>query len=74
MWEYDMISRRRLDMARKKRQARKIYKYMGDDAVKLADHLRNCSCVLCGNPRKYFKKRTLQEMKFFEVDDGIFRW
>lgn len=36
------------------------------DAVRLADHLKNCSCVLCGNPR-HFRKRaerlTLQERR-----------
>lgn len=23
-----------------------------------------CSCYMCGNPRKYFKEKTLQEKKF----------
>ena len=26
-----------------------------------ADHLASCSCWMCGNERKYFKKRTRQE-------------
>ena len=29
----------------------------------------NCgdpNCVMCGNPRKFFKERTLQEKKFIE--------
>ncbi len=30
------------------------------------DTTKLCSCVMCGNPRKYFGERTLQEKKFFE--------
>lgn len=26
-------------------------------------HCKPCSCPLCGNPRKYFKARTLEEMR-----------
>jgi len=32
-------------------------------------HSLNCGdpdCVMCGNPRKFFKERTLQEKKFIE--------
>lgn len=33
-------------------------------------HSLNCGdpkCVMCGNPRKFFKERTLQEKKFIEA-------
>ena len=32
-------------------------------------HSLNCgdpTCAMCGNPRKFFKERTLQERKFIE--------
>jgi hypothetical protein len=32
-------------------------------------HSLNCgdpNCAMCGNPRKFFKERTLQEKKFIE--------
>ena len=28
-----------------------------------ANHGKICSCYACGNPRKYFKERTIQEKK-----------
>ena len=33
-------------------------------------HAMNCgipNCVMCGNPRKIFKEKTIQEKKFDEV-------
>lgn len=36
--------------------------------LKLERHHRNttkiCSCMMCGNPRKYYKEKTFQETKF----------
>ena len=26
-----------------------------------------CSCYACGNPRKHWKQRTIQELRFFEA-------
>lgn len=26
-----------------------------------------CSCYMCGNPRKYFKEKTIQEQSFLET-------
>ena len=26
-----------------------------------------CSCHACGNPRKHWKQRTIQELRFFEA-------
>jgi hypothetical protein len=31
-------------------------------AVRLAEHLKNCSCHLCGNPRRIWGARTRQEL------------
>ena len=28
-----------------------------------------CSCPMCGNPRKYFKEKTIQEKSFLETTD-----
>lgn len=27
-----------------------------------------CSCSMCGNPRKYFEEKTVQEEKFAQVE------
>lgn len=48
-------------------KAKKIYKEQGDKAIKYADHLKTCSCHMCGNQRRYAKgeeKLTMQERKF----------
>ena len=37
--------------------------YYNNFANKNADNLKKCSCWMCGNPRKHFKERTLQEKK-----------
>lgn len=42
------------------------------DAIRLADHLKNCSCILCGNPRRFRKRAarlTLQERR---VEASVF--
>lgn len=31
---------------------------------KLAENRKKCSCYMCGNARRMFKEKTLQEMKF----------
>lgn len=28
-----------------------------------------CSCPMCGNPRKYFGQRTIQELSFAQTDN-----
>jgi hypothetical protein len=33
---------------------------------KLVHTPANCSCEMCGNPRKFFKQRTIQEKKQLE--------
>ena len=57
-------SLRRKYKERKKEYSEKIY-----GTTKLADHMKNCSCILCGNPRKYFKEKTIQEKR---VNDKLY--
>lgn len=32
-----------------------------------ADHMAQCSCHMCGNPRKHFGEKTMQEKKADEA-------
>jgi hypothetical protein len=61
--EVDMRSRafRRHQLDKKKKLARKIYPH--DTKATWANHLHACSCYMCGNPRKHWKTKTLQEIK-----------
>lgn len=47
---------------RMKAKALRVYPEQ-PDAIRLADHLKNCSCDLCGNPRRHWKLPTLQERR-----------
>ena len=40
-------------------------KYRGTGAV-MAETPKPCSCYMCGNPRKWFDKRTIQERTMFQ--------
>lgn len=44
-------ARRRQDLNRMKARARRIYPH--DRAAKSANHLKVCSCWMCGNPRRH---------------------
>jgi hypothetical protein len=44
-------SRRRMDLARMKAKARRIYPH--DKRASLAEHLAFCSGPCCGNPRRW---------------------
>lgn len=46
---------------RMKMKARRLYPH--DKKAKLSDHLAQCSCHMCGNPRKYFGEPTMQERR-----------
>lgn len=35
----------------------------GRMAARIHDHLKSCSCWMCGNPRRYCGERTLQEIR-----------
>jgi len=65
---------RRLDSQRMKAKARRVYRLNNswrlgeprnqefeDAAAKRADHLKSCSCYMCGNPRRCWKDQTRQE-------------
>jgi len=54
-----------------------VQSYYGGYAVgdprrvgRIAHTRRLCSCWMCGNPRKYWKQATFQEMRAREVIDS----
>ena len=57
-------ARRRQDLNRMKARARRIYPH--DRAAKSANHLKVCSCWMCGNPRRQgevsFAEQRVQNM------------
>lgn len=59
---------RRHHLKRMKKKAEYISKSVwgldGNVLNKSYNHLKTCSCLMCGNPRKYFGEKTLQERKF----------
>lgn len=63
-------SERRAKKALMKRKARKIYSFM-EKPEKLADHLKCCSCFMCGNPRKWWKEPSLKEEQFKSISIDI---
>jgi len=56
---------RRHNRERMKRKAEVVTAKWGCNlsVSKLADNLAFCSCSMCGNPRRWFKKKTIQELK-----------
>lgn len=45
-----------------------IKEHWGEDFAEIhickrAENRQPCSCFMCGNPRKYFKQKTLQEKR-----------
>jgi len=55
---------RRKHKRRKKMQARRAFHWMRPElAEHLGDHMSQCSCVACGNPRKWFKEKAFNEKK-----------
>jgi len=55
-------SERRFHLARMKKRAMTIY-HDWPNAYKCANHIKLCSSYCCGNPRKWFHEKTLQELK-----------
>lgn len=42
----------------------------GKHIRKLAENRKKCSCYMCGNARRMFKEKTLQEKRFeYQGDD-----
>lgn len=70
--EKELRRKRRVAKEKKKKKFIKIRPWLEEEeAIKLADHLCNCSCNKCQNPRKsnFHKgkeKLTMQERKFKE--------
>ena len=59
---------RRVQKEKKKKISSKIYS--GDRIPsKYADHLKACSCSMCGNPRKFYKEKTIQEKRADYVEN-----
>lgn len=55
---------RRHHKNRMKSKAKKVYHWLTEkQAIKAADHLKTCSCYMCGNPRKYKEGPTMQELR-----------
>lgn len=52
-------ARRIADKLRMKAKAKRIYPR--DEKARNADHLKCCSCFMCGNPRKWWKQKTISE-------------
>jgi len=55
---------------RKAKRVLKLWQWFEDEAItpkqigrSASVHCRFCSCVMCGNPRKWFKERTIQEQR-----------
>jgi hypothetical protein len=66
---------RRHESDKRKRRAQALIRlryqsaHLADDVFvgKLARTRTPCSCRMCGNPRKWFKQKTVQELKRIEV-------
>lgn len=62
---------RRAHLRRMKAKAEQIFVPYGKSAAharQLANHLKICSCAMCGNPRRYAKgeeRLTIQEKRAF---------
>lgn len=53
------------------RRKQKLSKFWGDGAKSegiYANHGCTCSCPACGNPRRHFGERTIQERKAMQED------
>nr|WP_322261277.1 hypothetical protein [Brucella pseudintermedia] len=61
----DMVAkraRRIADKLRMKAKCRRLYPH--DKKARAAEYLAVCSCAMCGNPRRYFGEKTIQERRF----------
>ena len=68
---------RRHQKFRIRENAKRALKWLWGDlyneahALKRAEHMANCSCPMCGNPRKHLNERTRQETVDSEPDKLI---
>lgn len=71
------LDRRMADESRLKARELQKAKVMGDDLSgnpralgrQYSTHGTQCSCWMCGNPRKHFKSRSLDELRQEQSDD-----
>tara|TARA_Y100000034_G_scaffold43022_1_gene52563 strand:- start:43 stop:267 length:225 start_codon:yes stop_codon:yes gene_type:complete len=55
---------RRFHKQRMRSHAKKVFYFLDKKWIlRMADNLCMCSQYCCGNPRKWFKEKTRQEMK-----------
>lgn len=59
------LARRRADLERMKTKALRVRPW--DVQAKAANHLANCSCWKCGNPRRWHQELTLDEQRALEA-------
>ena len=63
-------AQRRSDNNRMKKRAAKVYPHMIPG--KAADHLKMCSCHMCGNERRHFDRPTISEKRqALRMDDYV---
>lgn len=58
-------ARRRAALARQKRRALQVYPH--DTKARSANHLKTCSCPMCGSPRRWFREPTIAEIRAEEA-------
>jgi len=65
--------RQRSRMIQKYVRLLKFHRYLDetDDELEkrarwMHNHFTDCSCPMCGNPRRHYEERTVQERKHFE--------
>jgi len=55
---------RRQYKRRMKAKASRVFYWLDcSKAIRLGDHMSQCSCMACGNPRKWFKEKAFNEKK-----------
>lgn len=64
-----MKDKRRLRRHHLRRMQKKSERIYG--TRKFANHLKPCSCWMCGNPRKYEREKTRQEWLHEEIDSLV---
>ena len=63
---------RRGEIKSKKRVENKMLgEYTDHHKVRHEDTTTQCSCYMCGNPRKHFGEKTIQEKKFDQSSKEI---
>lgn len=67
-------AKRRHDLERMKNKAMRVYgRYMGQRAIKTANHLALCSCWACGNQRRIEGDKISERRRAYEWIEGVSR-